>query len=691
MIKLFNAKGEPFAGAPLFISSRVCKNLGYENTLDFELPFASVLLDVCRAGNKVGLDDDEFYIKEVSLNDAGSPLISVHCEHISYKLIDVKLDKRVVADNVSVASLLGFLLDMCEGFRVDILQYYNDIAIERVNFSPRNVREALIKIVESVGGRLFFKGRKVFIDNGLADPKIQPLVISDGANLCNISCTYDTTSRISDGSLRVVSAESIYPGDVVSVKNSRLGVNERMQVSEVSYDPCFYNYTDLKFKRFEPKNDINSLVDRSSLKPLPPFRLLISEVDFSVFRDPAFWSAVGEDVKSGVRLELMVTHSKPLSNTGIVEQLIPENANVIKDSLYYSCNTTDFDFSRVAKAQKSLCRQPLMVNEYFPISNTIGANATVIWGLALTEDRTYSIKVGGLEVFKGAVIPVVSGMNVSFKFLGNPTFLEIFTEGDKSDWQFLKKHESIGSADLKYEVWQQTGEVSSSASELNVVGIKNSSGVFSLGDFDSFKKTVYLGKIVLAENQRLSVQSPSLIECLSVRSEALKLYFSPNKEWIKRKRVKEKIDFKVLITITATKEYLDTHKDEIGISGNRLPERQLRFYNGDTEIESVPVGLSYENIGSPLQVSVKLSKYEIDDSGNLKEIVYAFELDSLPLLDMSYYRNQVKIRAPQSGSGGGGMNDTWHKHFHVVYNEAKAVELAKTVPAGDIIAVISQE
>lgn len=255
MLKIFDSKGVLFPYELDFISAKLYRSAFYENTVDFELPFSTLNIALCQSGNKVVADGDEYYMKDVSVVDNGQPKIQVHCEHISYKLSDVKLKKTFKYNSISLFQLLLEIMETAPiGFGLD-WSADNEIfakgTLRKVNFKPATIREALITVSKSYGIRLRFNGKRVYFDFAFVNKNTLSETVEDGKNLINISCTYNEINKVSEGSCEAVlkDTHSIIPADFLLIKNTRLDTQELMRVFSVSYNPIRYTHHTINFKQ----------------------------------------------------------------------------------------------------------------------------------------------------------------------------------------------------------------------------------------------------------------------------------------------------------------------------------------------------------------------------------------------------------------------------------------------------------
>ncbi len=258
-IKIYNSDfTTELAELPYAISATRKEQINGVNTLDFrclvdeDLPYIEENNTVMYGGDKF----DIAYYKPEQGSD-GRLLISVECEHVSYRLNNEEYNVEFFTEYGTPTYILEKILAGTP-FSVDTVEYSSTTTFSLQQATSR--RALLMQFVAYLGGELMFDGFKVSILTARGNQTATPLVV--GEDVTVISKAVDKRKRDDLGNptvsytCRVFEGSDLSLGDKVTLKYDALGIDVTLRIVTLAYDP--YNPDNVTI---EIGNYINSLED----------------------------------------------------------------------------------------------------------------------------------------------------------------------------------------------------------------------------------------------------------------------------------------------------------------------------------------------------------------------------------------------------------------------------------------------
>lgn len=216
------------------------EKLNGENTLSFSTLLKCVDADAITTANVIGLDGDYFDIAEYKKEQQadGRLLLSVSCEHVSYRLNDSEYNKEYFAETGSPSYILGRVLEGT-GFTINTVEFVDDVTYSIKEGKSR--RGILMEFASYIGGEIYFHGFGVSILQHRGKTESTPLLV--GKNITVVSKTVNKHEFDDNGNpLTVYSCGLFGPidvalGDVVTLDYDCLDINVTLRIVSLSIDP----------------------------------------------------------------------------------------------------------------------------------------------------------------------------------------------------------------------------------------------------------------------------------------------------------------------------------------------------------------------------------------------------------------------------------------------------------------------
>ncbi|WP_418790909.1 phage tail spike protein [Phosphitispora sp. TUW77] len=235
------------------------EKLNSDNMLSFSFRVSNGLAAYINDTNVIELDNDYFDIalyKKEQQSD-GTLMVSVECEHISYRLNSSDYNVEYFALTGTPTEIFSAILSGT-GFSVGTIEFTEQTTFSLQESASR--RALLMQFVASLGGEVAFDGFTISIlsQRGLASPK----ALTVGKDLTVISKSVDKRNLDKSGNPTISYACGVFKGavlalgDVVTLDYDALDIDISLRVVAKSYDP--YNPNNVSV---EIGNYVNSLED----------------------------------------------------------------------------------------------------------------------------------------------------------------------------------------------------------------------------------------------------------------------------------------------------------------------------------------------------------------------------------------------------------------------------------------------
>lgn len=211
-----------------------------DNTLNFSVLVRQGYGDYINEVNTVKLDDDFFdlaYYKPEQRGD-GRLLISVECEHISYRLNNAEYDVEYFTETGEPSAILTAIL-AGTGFTVGTVDFSGATTFSLQAAASR--RGLLVQFAAYMGGELEYSGMTISLlsQRGSATPK----ALTVGRDVTVIAKAVDKRNLDENGNptvsytVGVHKGASLDLGDAVTLDYDRLGIAVELRVVTKAYDP----------------------------------------------------------------------------------------------------------------------------------------------------------------------------------------------------------------------------------------------------------------------------------------------------------------------------------------------------------------------------------------------------------------------------------------------------------------------
>jgi len=229
------------------------ERINSDNTLDFTIRVKSGLAEYINESNLIELDGDYFdiaYFKKEQQED-GTLLVSVECEHVSYRLNDQAYNVEYFTNNGTPAVILSSILNGT-GFTADTVEFDEITTFSLQESASR--RALLMQFAAYLKGELEFSGFTISLlkQRGSSTPK----AITVGKDVTVISKEVNKREPDSGGNPTVSYVCGVYKGasfdlgDVVSLRYPALDIDTSLRVLSKSYDPFNPNSVTIEVGNF---------------------------------------------------------------------------------------------------------------------------------------------------------------------------------------------------------------------------------------------------------------------------------------------------------------------------------------------------------------------------------------------------------------------------------------------------------
>lgn len=235
------------------------EKINSDNTLDFTFRIKNAASAYINDTNVISLNNDYFDIaayKKEQQSD-GILMVSVECEHVSYRLNDPDYDLEFFTQTGTPTAILTEILDTT-GFTVGTVDYTDAVTYSAQEKKSR--RALLMEFVAYLGGEVQFDGFEVSIleQRGSTTPTAlrtgkDITVISKSVNKRKSDSLGNPVVSYACGLLKIIDLEL---GDVVTLDYDTLDIDVSLRIVSISYDP--YNPNNVSI---EVGNYINALED----------------------------------------------------------------------------------------------------------------------------------------------------------------------------------------------------------------------------------------------------------------------------------------------------------------------------------------------------------------------------------------------------------------------------------------------
>lgn len=258
-IKIYNSDfTTELAELPYAISATRKERINGEDSLKFTA-LVDDLTSYIDDSSTVMLAGDKFdiaYYKPEQGSD-GRLLISVECEHVSYRLNNEEYNVEFFTEYGTPAYILGRILNGTE-FSVGTVSFSGTTTFSLQQATSR--RALLMQFVAYLGGELMFDGFKVSILTARGNQTPTSLVVGEDVTVISKAVnkrkkdemgnpTVSFTCRVFDGS-------ELSLGDKITLSYAALGIDITLRIVVISFDP--YNPDNVTI---EIGNYVNSLED----------------------------------------------------------------------------------------------------------------------------------------------------------------------------------------------------------------------------------------------------------------------------------------------------------------------------------------------------------------------------------------------------------------------------------------------
>ena len=258
-IKILDASFAALATLPVVSSALRSEKINSDNTLSFSLRVKGGLAEFINDTNIVDLDGDYFdiaYYKKEQQSD-GTLMVSVECEHISYRLNNKEYNLDFFTMTGKPAEIFSAILKDT-GFTVGDIQFTNNMTFSIQEASSR--RSLLMQFAATLKGELEFNGFTISLlqQRGASTPK----EVKVGRDITVISKTVNKRERDDTGMPTVSYTCGVFKGahfnlgDFVTLAYPALDIDVQLRVLSKGYDP--YNPNNVTI---EIGNYINALED----------------------------------------------------------------------------------------------------------------------------------------------------------------------------------------------------------------------------------------------------------------------------------------------------------------------------------------------------------------------------------------------------------------------------------------------
>lgn len=235
------------------LSAERVERLNDENTLTFEAIVDDQLEQYLTEDSILELDGDYFDIARYKKEVSTDVTVRIEAEHVSYRLNDPDLDKKIFVETGRPTSMLGYILSGT-GLNVGYVGM-NNLSTYTVK-EPTSRRKLLTKYADTIGGELtFYK-----FDVGMVEKRGSRSLklFTSGKNVRIIDRTVDKKEGENGVPLRAYNIETLElengtmsVGDDVKLVQSELNLSENLRVVGYSYDPYLEFSTNLVIANFE--------------------------------------------------------------------------------------------------------------------------------------------------------------------------------------------------------------------------------------------------------------------------------------------------------------------------------------------------------------------------------------------------------------------------------------------------------
>ena len=257
VIKILDSSITELAVVKAASSAVRTEKINADNTLNFSIRVKSGLAGYINETNVIELDGDYFdiawYRKEQQSD--GTLMVSVECEHTSYRLNDSIYNVEYFTMTGTPAEILAAILDGT-GFSAGTVEYSGSVTFSLQEAASR--RSLLMQFAKYMGGELEFEGLTISLltQRGSSTPK----AVKVGKDVTVISKTVNKRELDNEGNPIVSYTCGVYKGtlfdlgDVVTLSYPALDISTQLRVLSKSYDPFSPNNVTI-----EVGNSVSSL------------------------------------------------------------------------------------------------------------------------------------------------------------------------------------------------------------------------------------------------------------------------------------------------------------------------------------------------------------------------------------------------------------------------------------------------
>lgn len=222
------------------VAANRTEKLNGENTLSFSTLLKCVDATAINTANVVGLDGDYFDIAEYKKEQQtdGKLLLSVTCEHVSYRLNNAEYNKEYFAETGSPSYILSRILEGT-GFTINAVEFVDNVTYSIKEGKSR--RGILMEFASHIDGEVYFHGFEVSILQHRGKTEPTPLLV--GKNITLVSKTVNKHEADENGNPLTVYSCGLYGpldvalGDFVTMDYDSLDINITLRIVSLSTDP----------------------------------------------------------------------------------------------------------------------------------------------------------------------------------------------------------------------------------------------------------------------------------------------------------------------------------------------------------------------------------------------------------------------------------------------------------------------